>query len=92
MLTNLGNRGVILKEIALITHQMDAGTRQKRIEALEAIKNNALKLAREGRDSLEVRDFVTEAKKELAYELPDEEAFAKAKNATLAYKRAKEGK
>lgn len=70
---------------------MDAGTRQKRVEALEAIKNKAVKMAEEGRDSLEVRDFVTSAKKELAYELPDEEAFEKAKAATLAYK-AKKGK
>jgi uncharacterized protein YpuA (DUF1002 family) len=68
---------------------MDAGVRQKRVEALEAIKNKALGLAKEGRDSLEVRDFVTSAKKELAYELPDEEAFKKAMNATLAYKRSK---
>ena len=68
---------------------MDAGTRQKRVEGLEAIKNKALELARKGRDSMEVRDFVTEAKKELAYELPDEEAFKKAMNATLAYKRQK---
>jgi len=69
---------------------MDAGTRQKRVEALEAIKNKAIKMAEEGRDSLEVRDFVTSAKKELAYELPDQEAFEKAKAATLAYK-AKKG-
>jgi uncharacterized protein YpuA (DUF1002 family) len=69
---------------------MDAGVRQKRVEALEAIKDKALGLAKEGRDSLEVRDFVTSAKKELAYELPDEEAFKKAMNATLAYKRSKE--
>lgn len=68
---------------------MDAGKRQKRVEGLEAIKNKALELARKGRDSLEVRDFVTEAKKELAYELPDEDAFKKAMNATLAYKRQK---
>lgn len=68
---------------------MDAGVRQKRVEALEAIKDKALGLAKEGRDSLEVRDFVTSAKKELAYELPDEEAFKKAMNATLAYKRSK---
>lgn len=68
---------------------MDAGVRQKRVEALEAIKNKALGLAKEGRDSLEVRDFVTSAKKELAYELPDEEAFKKAMGATLAYKRSK---
>lgn len=69
---------------------MDAGTRQKRVEALEAIKNKAVDMAKEGRDSFEVRNFVTEAKKELAYELPDEEAFNKAMNATLAYK-AKKG-
>ncbi len=68
---------------------MDAGKRQKRVEGLEAIKNKALELARKGRDSMEVRDFVAEAKKELAYELPDEEAFKKAMNATLAYKRKK---
>jgi acyl carrier protein len=70
---------------------MDAGTRQKRVEALEAIKNEALKRAQSGEDSLAVRDFVTSAKKELAYELPDEDAFKKAMNATLAYK-AKQGK
>ena len=64
---------------------MDAGVRQKRVEALEKIKNRALNMAKEGRDSFEVRDFVTEAKKELAYELPDEDAFKKAVNATKAY-------
>jgi uncharacterized protein YpuA (DUF1002 family) len=66
---------------------MDAGTRQKRVEALEAIKNKALEMAQGGKDSFEVRDFVTSAKKELAYELPDEDAFRKAMNATLSYKR-----
>lgn len=69
---------------------MDAGTRQKRVDALETIKDKALNMAKEGRDSFEVRDFVTAAKKELAYELPDQEAFSKAMNATLAYK-AKKG-
>lgn len=68
---------------------MDAGTRQKRVEALEKIKDRAMNMAQEGKDSLEVRDFVTNAKKELAYELPDEDAFKKAMNATLAYKRKK---
>ena len=66
---------------------MDVGDRQKKVEGLEAIKDKALGMAKEGKDSLEVRDFVTNAKKELAYELPDEEAFQKAKAATLAYKR-----
>ena len=64
---------------------MDAGVRQKRVEALEKIKDEALKRAKGGSDSLEVRDFVTEAKKELAYQLPDEESFKKAVRATQAY-------
>lgn len=68
---------------------MDAGTRQKRVEALEAIKNKALDMATKGNDPFEVRNFVSEAKKELAYELPDEDAFKKAMNATLKYKRSK---
>jgi uncharacterized protein YpuA (DUF1002 family) len=71
---------------------MDAGMRQKRVEALEAIKNKAMEMAIEGKDSLDVRSFVTDAKQTLAYELPDEEAFEKAKRATLAYKRQREGK
>ena len=66
---------------------MDIGDRQKKVEGLEAIKSKALGMAKEGKDSLEVRDFVTNAKKALAYELPDEEAFQKATAATLAYKR-----
>ena len=66
---------------------MDAGTRQKRVEGLEAIKDKAMSMAEEGRDSLEVRDFVTAAKKELAYELPDEDAFQKAARAVIAYRR-----
>ena len=65
---------------------MDAGVRQKRVEALEKIKEHALERAKQGADSFEVRDFVTEAKKELAYGLPDEEAFKKAVNATQMYK------
>lgn len=70
---------------------MDPNDRMKRIEALEAIKNKALTMANKGADSLDVRNFVIDAKKELAYELPDQEAFEKAMNATLAYK-AKKGK
>ena len=68
---------------------MDAGTRQKRVEALETIKNKAMEMAAKGEDSGAVRDFVTDAKTNLAYELPDEEAFTKAARATLAYKRKK---
>lgn len=65
---------------------MDAETRQQRIEGLNAIKGRALTMAKEGKDSFEVRNFVDEAKKELAYQLPDEEAFKKAVKATLTYK------
>ena len=69
---------------------MDAGTRQKRVEALEAIKNKAMEMAVKGSDSLDVRDFVKDAKMNLAFELSDQEAFEKAKAATLAYKRSRE--
>ena len=64
-------------------------TRQKRVEGLEAIKDKALVMAREGADDMEVRDFVTEGKKRLAFELPDQEAFDKAVTATLRYKNKK---
>lgn len=66
---------------------MDAETRRKRVEGLEAIKTRALDMASQGADSLEVRDFITDAKTSLAYELPDREAFDKAVKATLAYKK-----
>ena len=68
---------------------MDAGIRQKRVEALEAIKNKAMQMAADGTDSGTVRSFIADAKINLAYELPDEEAFTKAARATLAYKRKK---
>ena len=69
---------------------MDPNVRAQRIQGLEAIKNKALEMAQKGHDSLDVRNFVIDAKKELAFELPDQEAFNKAMNATLAYK-AKKG-
>ena len=68
---------------------MDAGTRQKRVEGLEAIKNKALEMAQGGADDMEVRDFVTEGKRRLAFEVPDQEAFDKAVTATLRYKNKK---
>ena len=68
---------------------MDAGTRQKRVEGLEAIKNKALQMAQDGADDTSVRDFVTEGKRRLAFEVPDQEAFDKAVTATLRYKNKK---
>ena len=68
---------------------MDPNAREARIKGLQSIQKKALNLASEGADAFEVRDFVTESKKHLAYELPDQEAFNKAMNATLKYKQSK---
>tara|TARA_R100001460_G_scaffold69848_1_gene110456 strand:- start:88 stop:300 length:213 start_codon:yes stop_codon:yes gene_type:complete len=69
---------------------MDVESRQNKVDGLEAIKNKALDMAAQGKDSLEVRDFVTNAKKELAFEVPDEEAFSKAAKAAGKFKKSKE--
>ena len=68
---------------------MDIESRKDKIAGLEAIKNKALEMAKDGKDSLEVRDFVTRAKKELAFDLPDEEAFRKAAKASGKFKLSK---
>jgi hypothetical protein len=68
---------------------MDAETRQKRVQGLEAIKDKALMMAGEGASDLEVRDFISEGKKSLAYELPDAKAFGKAVEAANRYKKSK---
>ena len=68
---------------------MDAGTRQKRIEGLEAIKNKALQMAAEGKTDGEVREFIHDGKKSLAFELPDLDAFRKAVKAAKTHKESK---
>ena len=68
---------------------MDAGTRQKRVEGLEAIKGRALNMAKEGKDDGEIRNFIEDGKKELAFNLPDEDAFRKAVSAAEKYKKGK---
>jgi len=68
---------------------MNIEDRQNKVAGLEAIKDKALKMAKDGSDSLEVRDFVTRAKKELAFDLPDEEAFRKAAKASGKFKFSK---
>ena len=68
---------------------MNIEDRQNKVAGLEAIKDKALKMAKDGSDSLEVRDFVTRAKKELAFDLPDEEAFRKAAKASGKFKLSK---
>lgn len=66
---------------------MDPAAREKRIEGLESIKKRALNLAAEGLDAFQVRDFVTESKKGLAYTFPEEEQYQKAKITAMEYKR-----
>ena len=68
---------------------MDVEKRKEKVAGLEAIKDKALQMAKDGSDSLEVRDFVTNAKKELAFEVPDEEAFIKAAKAADKFKGSK---
>tara|TARA_A100001391_G_scaffold78689_1_gene51105 strand:+ start:347 stop:559 length:213 start_codon:yes stop_codon:yes gene_type:complete len=68
---------------------MEVEDRKNKVAGLEAIKNKALDMAAQGFNSLEVRDFVTKAKKELAFEVPDEEAFRKAARASGKFKRSK---
>jgi len=68
---------------------MDVKSRQDKVDGLEAIKEKALDMAAQGKDSLEVRDFVTDAKKELAFQVPDEEAFNKAVKAAKKFKKNK---
>ena len=68
---------------------MDVKSRQDKVDGLEAIKKKALDMAAQGKDSLEVRDFVTDAKKELAFQVPDEEAFNKAVKAADKFKKNK---
>ena len=68
---------------------MEVEDRKNKVAGLEAIKNKALDMAAQGFNSLEVRDFVTKAKKELAFEVPDEEAFRKAARASGKFKFSK---
>ena len=65
---------------------MNVEDRKKKGEGLEAIKSKAIDMAMQGRDSLELRDVGGGATKELAYDLPDEEAFVKAVKASKKFK------
>ncbi len=66
---------------------MNQEARLARIKGLQSIQKKALNIASTGADAFEVRDFVTEAKKGLAYAIPEEEQFKKAKVLALEYKR-----
>ena len=68
---------------------MDVQNRLNKIQGLQALHEQATKMAAEGANALEVRNFVGEGAKQIAYQYPDEEAFHKAARATLAYKQGK---
>ena len=53
---------------------------------MEAIKEKALEMSVGGEDDLSVKDFINSAKRELAFEVPDEESFRKAVKAAGKYK------
>ena len=72
------------------TSKMDLEQRINKVKGLEAVKEQAIRMADEGADALEVRSFVNEGAKRVAYENPDEEAFLKAAKATFGYKRQKD--
>jgi len=66
---------------------MNQEARLARIKGLQSIQKKALNIASTGADAFEVRDFVTEAKKGLAYAIPEEDQFRKSKTLALEYKR-----
>lgn len=68
---------------------MNIEDRKNKVKGLEAIKSKAMDMAMQGKDSLEIRDFVGGSTKELAYEVPDDEAFVKAVKASKKFKESK---
>ena len=69
---------------------METQDRLNKVLGLQALHEQATKMAAGGANALEVRNFIGEGTKRIAYEYPDEEAFHKAARATLAYKKSKE--
>ena len=66
--------------------KMNPKDRAQRIVALEAIENQAQKLADSGADEIDVQGFISGARKELANQKPDKEAYF---DAAVAAKKAK---
>ena len=69
---------------------MDDKDRAKKIEAMQSIKSKAEKMLEGGEDPFVVRSFVDDSKTQLAFKLPDKEAFDKATQAAAKYKNQKE--
>jgi len=69
---------------------MDDEMRMAKVEGLTNIRKEAIRMAKEGADADQVRNYISEGKKTLAYEIPDEDAFKKAVNATKKYRKMRE--
>ncbi len=69
---------------------MDDEQRLAKVEGLTNIRKEALRLAKEGADAEQVRNYISEGKKTLAFEIPDEDSFKKAVNATKKYRKMRE--
>ena len=89
-MSSTSSRDSIIKRIQLAIRLMNIEDRKNKVRGLEAIKSKAMDMAMSGKDSLEIRDFVGGATKELAYEVPDDEAFIKAVKASKKFKESKE--
>lgn len=70
---------------------MEPKDRLNKVLGLQALHEQATKMAANGSNALEIRNFIGEGAKKIAYTYPDEEAFHKAARATLEYKKQKEG-
>ena len=60
---------------------MNDEERLQKVEGLQAVKNRAEDMAAKGADAFQVREFINEGTKKLAFMHPDEEAFRKAARA-----------
>lgn len=64
---------------------MESKVRLEKIKRLEAIKKKAEGMVSGGSASAEVNDYIQDAKKKLAFEVPDKESFMKAVQASEKY-------
>jgi len=69
---------------------MNIDDRAKKVQELEGVKSAAFDLVDRGANSTDVRNFISEHSKKIAYKYPDTEAFSAAKGAAAAYKRSRE--
>jgi len=65
---------------------MDVQDRIAKVEGMEALRDAAIQMADQGEDASVIRGFIDEGKKELAYEFPDNEKYAKAFSAASKFR------